>query len=1129
MGLQDSVRVARRFQRSVRIDTDLELIDSLKGFVCPQSSLDVLGSMARHAAENEQGAFTWTGPYGSGKSSLVIALSALLSGNIKSRKIAASIVSEKVANQLWSALPPKARGWNILPVVGRRDHPAQVIGEAIEASQLSNKKYKKWKETDVLETLKIIAHNSSKHGGLIVFIDEMGKFLEGAAIENSDVYLFQQLAEIASRSKNRLIIVGILHQSFEEYGRQLSRQMRDEWTKIQGRFVDLSVNAAGEEQIELLSRAIESSENRMQNGITQEIVNTIKNQRPHTSQKLADTLDNCWPLHPVTTCLLGPISKRRFGQNQRSIFGFLNSAENYGFQHFLSIAEEDTLFEPHLLWEYLRVNLEPAILASPDGHRWALAADSVERCDAAGATELQLELLKSIAIIDLFRERSGLLASLSLLQACTLGKFSKTELVSALGELKAQSFIIYKKHLDAYAIFAGSDFDIEQAVENALYEVRGVDFGVLKELANLQPILAKRHFHEKGTLRWFDVDLVPLKNLQEEAENYVPNKGTIGQFLLAIPTENETKEDAQDICAKVAAQMIQRDVIIGLSDNSWAVKDRARELIAIDKVRQESPELAGDNIARREVSARLVNSQNFVEAELAFAFDNAIWFLSSDRPTSLRYSQLNGLASQLSDQRFPDAPRLNNELLNRHKPSSSAVAAQNALLKNMVSQSTQQRLGIEGFSSEGGLYVSLLQSTKLHVAGNSGWKFVKPVPADVDLHNLSPLWACTEKYLKENSDRTVKVSEIYEIWRSPPYGVRDGLMPIIAVAFILSCQDTVALYREGIYQANFKDLDVEYLTIDPAFIQIRWMDLSGASRKLLSGMAEIVRDLDPDNGLQNLKPIDVARGLISIFDGVAPWTMRTSYLSKNALRLRDIFKKANDPNQLIFNDLPTYSEAQIDQFSEEGMSNVVNAVKEGLAEIVGAYSSLLERFYQVLIYDLGVANTSSQSLFDLRERARNIRGVAGDFKLDAFAGRLANFEGTVEEIEGLASLTVSKPLNSWIDADADRAMIEIAKLSRQFNKAEAFAHIKGRKNKRSSIAIITSINGRSSPVVGEFDIGDADQASVQDAIVKLETVLSQDNGFRKEVVLAALAELSTRYISSVEKEQINSITVRAKN
>ena len=60
----------------------------------------------------------------------------------------------------------------------------------------------------------------------MLFIDEMGKFLEAAVRNGSDIYVFQQLAEAASRSKGRLLVIGILHQSFEEYTHRLSHEMR---------------------------------------------------------------------------------------------------------------------------------------------------------------------------------------------------------------------------------------------------------------------------------------------------------------------------------------------------------------------------------------------------------------------------------------------------------------------------------------------------------------------------------------------------------------------------------------------------------------------------------------------------------------------------------------------------------------------------------------------------------------------------------------------------------------------------------------------------------------------------------------------------------------------------------------
>src|SRR5271169_3420425 len=151
MALRDHVRIARRFQRAIRIDSDLRDPHALEGFICPRSSAEILLTMGRHVAETAQAAFTWTGPYGSGKSSLVVALSALLSGDTKKRTQAAQIVGRQTANQLWKLLPPQSKGWRVLPVVGRREPPTNVIGEAIVAAGYASKPGRKgWTENHIL-------------------------------------------------------------------------------------------------------------------------------------------------------------------------------------------------------------------------------------------------------------------------------------------------------------------------------------------------------------------------------------------------------------------------------------------------------------------------------------------------------------------------------------------------------------------------------------------------------------------------------------------------------------------------------------------------------------------------------------------------------------------------------------------------------------------------------------------------------------------------------------------------------------------------------------------------------------------------------------------------------------------
>lgn len=1123
MSLIDSIRIARRFQRSIRIDTDLGDPKALDGFVCTQSSKDMLHTMARHVGETRQGAFTWTGPYGSGKSSLAVALSALLNGNAELQKQATKVFGRKLTAAMWEALPTGTKGWRVVPVVGRRDDPVRVIGEAIEAFGLISRKPRGWTETQLVATLtEAAARNPKTCGGLILFVDEMGKFLEAAAHDGTDLYVFQQLAEAASRSNGRLLIIGILHQAFEEYAHRLSNEMRDEWAKIQGRFIDLAVNTAGEEQIDLISRAIESAHSlKVPSMLVRMVARLTRREQPAEAERLAFTLESCWPLHPVVACLLGPISRRRFGQNQRSIFGFLNSAEPHGFQDFLRRADERELYGPDRLWDYLRANLEPSILASPDGHRWALAAEALERCESSGRDALHLTLLKTIAVVDLFKERSGLVPNFDLLRACC-PESPDNALKKALTQLKERSFIIFKKFLDAYAIFAGSDFDIDQAVRTALEDVDGVDFEALKVLADLQPVLAKRHYHNTGTLRWFDMNLTPLRDLGTLTASYRPNNGTIGQFLLAIPTEGESEEHAAELCREAARRSDKWDTVIAISKRSFAIVALARELIALETVGSDRPELQGDAVARREVAARLAALQTQLETELRRAFDGAVWYRKWQRhPKSYRHADLNSLASELADRRFDECPRLHNELLNRQKPSGSAIAAQNELLRRMVVNEGEPRLGIQGFPAEGGLFASLLEATGLYAHSQKEWRFVPPAPGNEDHYCLAPIWDAAAEHVKTHAGRPVSVTEIYDLWRKQPFGVKDGLMPVLAVAFILSQRDKVAVYREGIFRSRFDDVDVQYLAKDPAAIQLRWMDLSDVARRLLSGMAEIVRSLDQSNELVHLEPIDVARGLVAIYERLPLWTKRTSRLSANAIRVRDLFKRAHDPNRFLFDDIPGALGGDAALAKDEDLRQVVTGVREGLEELVQAYPSMLHRLRDLMFSELQVPNASPQSLAELRDRAENIRQLAGDFRLEAFVGRLSQSDPTDAGFEGIASLAANKPPRDWVDPDLDRAAIEIADMAQKFLRTETFARVKGRPEKRQAMAVVIGMRGRPTPIMEEFDIADADRGTVEDLIKRVAAALDKADAGRRTLILAALAELSTRYMMEVPETKGN--------
>ena len=1099
--LSETVRVARRFTRSIRVDTDLGDPAALEGFICSQSAADALLVMGRHREATSHGAFTWTGPYGSGKSSLAVALAALLAGSAKGASKLFAAANPDDAAEIIRLFRPTAKPWSIVPVVGQRADATSVLQSAIEAA-LGGERLPRRKPSEGFGAWVGRVARMAPSEGIVLLIDEMGKFLEHSAIDGGDVHVFQEIAEIAARSQGRLIVVGILHQAFDEYAHRMSREARDEWLKVQGRFLDISISLAGEEQIELISRAIESKGKPRTSGPAAQIVaKTIRGARSGPLEPLEDRLTACWPLHPVVAALLGPISRRRFGQSQRSIFGFLTSAEPFGFQEFLATTSlQGPLFSPEQLWDYLRSNLEPAILASPDGHRWSTAVDAVERCETRGGTPGHLRVLKAIALLDLFKDRSGLQPTPEIAASCAA--VDETAFVGVINDLLSWSVIVFRKHAGAYAIYAGSDFDIEQAVDKARQVGVVVDYRQLARQAALQPILAKRHYETTGALRWFEIDLAPLHEAEERVRAYRPAAGAAGLFLLLVSANGEPQTEARKIIKAVSESAGDRLVVVGWTRDSFRLRDMASELTALEHVRANRPELEGDAIARREIDARISRLSADLEDRLSEAIDVVDWRLPTGANLST-HSHLTGpaalsiLASRLADWRYPETPHLRNELVNRTRPSSNAAAATRALLKAMVEKSGEPRLAMQGYPPEAGLFASLLESTGLYAPDDEGvFRFQSPVAGDG--HRLSPIWEAGEALLKASATGC-SLSELFALWRAPPFGVRDGLLSILGVTFLLTRAERAAIYLEEVFRPQLDSFLVDRILQDPSAVRVRLVELSDLDTNLIS---ELARRLSTEEVCIAPSALDVARALVKKVRALPSWTTRTATLSKPALALRNLAHTSHDPNQLLFEDLPR---AVGDGSNNQG-ALLASAVDAARRELEDAYPKMLADLAKTLMTELRFKGAAARDYGPLHRRAANVRGLSGNFRLDALATRLSTFEGGLEEIEGIASLAANKPSRDWVDRDVDAAKIELAALAQQFLRAEGFGHLKDRTDGRVTMVVYMSDPSYPEPVTSEIQLDPAERQRAEELYLKLAALVGRE-GAADNVALGALAKL----------------------
>ncbi len=1081
--LADSITISRRFARSARVDTDLNGTPPLVGYVLQSSVEKALAAMAASQIDNRQGAFTWTGPYGGGKSSAALLVANLVAGLPANRKIARRIAGKSMTAAFAKAFPETGGNWSVVAVTGSRTGLREAIVSAAAVALDWSSDCRDAANASDEALIDSLDASAAVQGGVLLLLDELGKMLEHEASSGGDIHLLQDIAERATRSDGKLVIIGILHQSFDQYAARAAREARAEWAKVQGRYQDIAFLSGADETIALLGQAISApTPPAAATARAMAVAEAVANRRPTDPEALGQALAATWPLNPVTALLLGPVSRQRFAQNERSLFGFLSSSEQAGFQEFLANADATDDYGPHRLWDYLAVNFGMALAGGNDGARFSLAFEAIERAAAKGSA-LHVAIAKTAAAIELFRNGSGLALTDKFL-AAAVAPDQAGRVAAITADLVDWSILIRQPRLGGYALFAGSDFDLEDAIARSTTPLDDGQLAHLPRRVGLGFATAKRHYFRTGAMRTFDIGL-HLAGHDSDVEALaarIAAHAERGSGCLALLLNDGSAKPVElaRMAEQLATLLRARGSIaaVGSIASSYALRANASELFAIERIIRDHPQLEGDRIARREIAARQSACVDQLHRILDAALSTSVWRLAPGDGGKCQGS-LAAVATALADIGYPDAPLLHSELLQRDRPSSNAMAALRELGYAMIARGETAELGIEGFPAEKGLYLTLLAPFGLHRADAAGtFGFHPPDHSDAG-RSLAAAWSEIEKA----GDSTA--AAIYTTWSRSPYGIKGGVMPILLLAYLLANKDRMAVYVDGVFQTAITDIFFDKLLQRPVDIRIRPIDRSIREAAFLSGLAQAF------NVVEDGQALPVAAALFQAFEELPPFAARTMRLPPRTLTVRAAITAASDPEGLLFDALP------------DALGDALNAetVLAALADCQSAYPALLDQMRHALARALGV----DPIRFDgIAERAATIENLTNAYDFEAFARRAAAFDGGNGDIEGLVSLLLHKPAHNWSDRDHDQALIEMAAYGRRFRELEALAVVRDRRSRTEAVALVIGIDPKTPPLLQSFELTDAEKLAATDlADSVLRTLL--DKGGNDRLRLAALA------------------------
>ena len=958
MSLEGKVSVKTLYTRSINLERDQDSLDVLKSYVPTSRAMRTLRRMGDSmSGQGSPRAWTLVGPYGSGKSAFSLFASELLC----SERGEFQMVAREKVRQLDSELDRQiarglgdGNGMMRVLLTGSPSALAPRLLEAIlqEAQEIFGRR--KGRSPAVLKKMRLMLSEQrlnvadfkevlselqttlarADFSGIFIAIDELGKFLEYEARHHgaNDIYLLQALAEHAFAGNDcNLFLVVNLHQSFEQYAKGLSEHLRAEWSKVHGRFEEIPFLESQEQVLRVVASALDQQWTKAEQVLVDDF-SLKQSQALAELQALPAALEpeeaailfaSCYPLSPIAALIL-PVLCQKIAQNERTLFSYLGSQEEFGLRNMLSsFASCEQWIQPHDLYDYFVANQTAAQGDQGLNRRWAEVTTALERLDDVPA--LAVRVLKTIGLLNIIGGRGGFRASQELLEQLGAGD----EVRDALDALVACSSITFRKFAGEYRVWQGSDFDLNEAMLEARDKIGEINLPeTLNKGQYLQPIVARRYTIDNGTLRYF----VPFFLGRDELKSGLIESSE-PRILIAL---SSTEEESPSMLASLNSVATKLD-IVAISSSGADLRETTREVLALELIGRTAPELATDPVAIREYADRLDAAKRAQQGVLDSFFEapeRTRWYHEG---TGLAVKNKRDFQVALSDVLrlvFCKAPTVHSELVNRDKPSSNANSARIKLIQAMVHHGDKPGLGFEKFPPEKGVYLSVLHKTGLHkeTALNS-WSFVAPDKGSPFEH----VWSEILDFFASTSSKPRALIELNDVLMAPPYGVKAGMLPILYMAAYCVMRDELVVYEDRRFVPWMTEDLIDRFVKRPDLFTFQQFKMEGFNASLFSAYAEtLLPGESVATVLQLVRPIAIRLGRLDEF---TQQTRDADRLSTEARNIRDAFKLSKSPHKLLFDEIPNALGVDVDD--SDGPALVCRKLIEVMDELSGCHENLV--------------------------------------------------------------------------------------------------------------------------------------------------------------------------------------------
>lgn len=911
---KDSVEtISTRLLRSANLKMDISDLSRLEHYRPTSKAVVLLRSIL---ATEKNGCFMVVAPYGSGKS-IGATFAAAIAENFDEVQKALRPAVKKVGELDQDIL-------NVLKKREKREglHAVLLLEGAVEDLSVAiETALKESCERLGIEWNKKAAEKSEgkfvgRFGAFLedngvtrlsVVWDEFGRHLEslvetGRASQLNEV---QRLAEEIDRlGFESASFTTLLHRNISQYATHLSQSTLAEWRKIEGRFETLNYIESSRQIIELMAGFVEdrrpqksSSLRTVPKAALLRKIAALGLVDDATSDEFSEYAEQAAPMS-LSALLLLPRLSAKVAQHERTLFTTL---AKFDFKSALGLSEvfdsfTDAMRQDVGLGGSLRLLLE--------------TQSALKRV----STKEEEDAIKAIAVLSLSLSNDKILlqpATASLFLQADMG-VSAAHADSLIEQLKTHKVLLHRQHSDEISIWQGAAQDLRgkiaetrERLDNAFslerFLKRERDFILHTPLAYNAKYGMRRflcgYFVSTSEFESFCEEQFDIRNFRNRADGYV-------FFVLAFE-----KKEIEKAKRKFSTLKSEIPVLAVYPEPGLNLRAAALEVASLQDILRDKEYLANDPLIQPELQEILADAQqHFAKVVQRFiqpGEGESIWYGPEGALAINDEESLQRYLSEQCENIFTHSPRILCEALNRNNPSPQMVNARRKALIAILERGHMKDFGLDGASPDVSIVNTVLRRTGIvKASGPQGAQYAKP--SELNDPGLRLVWQKFESFFTEPTSNDGRCfSELFAELRNPPFGMRDGLIPVLFGAALQAFPSVRSIQQGMDFLQDIMPTKLEEIFKNAGEYSIRVNAIDPEQTKFLHNLLVM---FDPKSASDETG-VDLIR---QVMDAVQEWQSVLPQVAHSMCNQKDntagqalaLLKSNEQPIEILFEAIP---------------------------------------------------------------------------------------------------------------------------------------------------------------------------------------------------------------------------------